>query len=451
MAAQVAAAAHCEGGMTERKLFASAARPGQRRGAMIRTLVFTLFALSTHAADWPQFRGPTGDGKATVKNLPLKWGPDQNIAWRAEIPGSGWSSPVLADGKVYLTTAVVTKGSEASPKADRSLRALCLDAAGGKVLWDVEVFKQEGAKAPDSIHRKNGHASPTPIVAEGRLYVHFGHQGTACLDLTGKKLWENRSFFYQPQHGNGGSPVLVDGNLIFSCDGREEQFILALKASNGAKAWKFPRPTEASKKFAFATAAVFTIGGKKQVISPGADMVNALDPATGKEFWRATYEGYSNVPMPAYGDGLVFVSSAFDTPEVLAIDPNGGGDVTDTHVKWIETKYAPKTPSMIFDNGLLYMVTDSGIVACREGKSGTLLWESERILRDCSASPVLCEGKIYALDEFGKCAILAAGREYKLLGTNEFPDEKTLASIAVDDGTIYLRGEKTLYCIREKP
>ena len=414
-------------------------------------LLLPLLAFSSAtAADWPQFRGPTGDGHAQVKNLPMQWSADKNIAWRAEIPGSGWSSPVLAGGRIYLTAAVVTGGSEASPKADRSLRVLCLDAASGHVVWDREVFKQEGAKAPDSIHRKNGHASPTPVVADGRVFVHFGHQGTACLDLTGKKLWENRSFFYQPQHGNGGSPVLADGNLIFSCDGRDEQFILALKATNGARAWKFTRPTEATKKFAFATAAVFTIGGKKQVISPGADMVNALDPATGKEFWHATYEGYSNVPMPAFGDGLVYVSSAFDTPEVLAIDPTGTGNVTESHVKWVETKYAPKTPSMIFDDGLLYMLTDSGIVACREAKSGKLLWESDRILRDCSASPVLCEGKLYALDEFGKCAILAAGRTYKLLGSNEIAGEKTLASIAVDDGAIYLRGEKALYCIREK-
>lgn len=417
---------------------------------MKRLLLLPFLALITHAADWPQFRGPTADGIATVKNLPLTWSGEKNIAWKAELPGSGWSSPVLVGGKIYLTTAVVTTGSEASPKADRSLRALCVDAATGKILWDNEVFKQEGAKAPDSIHRKNGHASPTPVVADGRLYVHFGHQGTACLDLMGKKLWENRSFFYQPQHGGGSSPVLADGNLIFSCDGREEQFILALKASSGVQAWKFPRPTEASKKFAFATAAVFTIGGKKQVISPGADMVNALDPATGNEFWRATYEGYSNVPMPAYGDGLVYVSSAFDTPEVLAIDPTGSGDVTESHVKWVETKYAPKTPSMIFSEGLLYMLTDSGIVACREGKTGTLLWESDRILRDSSASLLLSEGRLYALDEFGKCAVVAAGREYKLLGTSELPDEKTLASLAVDDGVIYLRGERTLYCIREK-
>ena len=418
---------------------------------MHRLLLLPLLAISLHAADWPQFRGPAGDGIASAKNLPTTWSSSRNIAWKAGLPGSGWSSPVLVGGKIYLTTAVVTDGgSETSPKSDRSLRALCLDANTGTIVWDREVFKQEGAKAPDSIHSKNGHASPTPLIAGGRIYVHFGHQGTACLDLEGKKLWENRSFFYQPQHGNGGSPVLADGNLIFSCDGREEQFILALKASNGAIAWKFPRPTTAAKKFAFSTPSLFTINGKNELISPGADMVNSLDPATGKEYWHATYEGYSNVPMPAYGDGLVYVSSAFDTPEVVAIDPNGSGDITATNVKWVENKYAPCSPSMVFHDGLLYMLSDSGFVACREGKTGKLLWSSDRILKGCSASLLLNDGKLYALDEFGKCAILAAGRAYKLLATNELKDERTLASLAVDDGTLYLRGEKALYCIREK-
>lgn len=419
--------------------------------AMHRSLFVLPFVLfrPLHAADWPQFRGPAGDGHASVKELPMQWSRDRNIAWRVEIPGRGWSSPSLAGGRIYLTTAVVTAGDESSPKADRSLRALCLDANTGHVIWDREVFAQTGATAPDSIHRKNGHASPTPLVQDGRIYVHFGHQGTACLDPDGKKIWENRTLFYQPVHGNGGSPIIVDDKLIFSRDGRDEQTIVALKTSDGTLAWKVPRLTTAAKKFAFATAACIIVNGKKQVVSPGADMVNALDPDTGREIWHATYEGYSIVPKPVFGDGLVFVSSAFDTPEVLAIDPTGKGDITNSHVKWVEPKYAPKTTSMIFDKGLLYMVADSGIVACRDAKTGKHLWESDRILRDCSASPILCDGKIYVLDEFGKCAILAAGRQYKLLATNEIADERTLASMAVDDGTIYLRGETALYCIKK--
>jgi hypothetical protein len=176
-------------------------------------------------------------------------------------------------------------------------------------------------------------------------------------------------------------------------------------------------------------------------------MVNALDPATGKEIWRARYEGYSVVPKPVFGDGLLFISSAFDTPEVLAIDPTGSGDITDSHVRWIEPKYAPKTPSMILDNGLLYMVTDAGLVACRDAKSGEKLWESDRILRDCSASPILWDGKLFVLDEFGTCAILAAGREYKLLHTCKLEGERTLASLCPGEKCLYLRTETGLFCL----
>jgi outer membrane protein assembly factor BamB len=300
------------------------------------------------------------------------------------------------------------------------------------------------------MHRKNSPASATPIVADDRVYVHFGHMGTAALDLTGRVVWRQTGLPYAPVHGNGGSPVLAAGNLIFSCDGPKEQFILALHTSDGKQAWKFPRPTTASKKFAFATPGLFTIGGKQQVVSPGADMTNSLDPATGKEFWHITYEGYSNVPTPTMGDSLMYLTSSFDTPEVIAFDPNGTGDITEKNLKWVETKFAPCSPSMVFHDGLLYMVNDRGTVACREGKTGELLWSSDRGLKDCSASLLLNDNKLYALDEYGKCAILATGKEFKLLATNELKDEKTLASLAVDDATIYLRGEKALYCIREK-
>ena len=404
---------------------------------------------SVPAADWPQFRGPDGDGIVKgAQRLPLKWSPTENVAWRVSLPGRGWSSPVLVGGKLYLTTAVVLRGEEKDPQADRSLRALCLDAETGKVIWDTEVFRQDGATAPDSIHSKNGHASPTPVVHGGRLYVHFGHQGTACLDLEGKVQWTNRSISYHPQHGNGCSPIIAGDKLVFSCDGRENPFVAALRLSDGSVAWRFARETEARRKFAFCTCTLITVNGKPQVITPGADVVNALDPDTGKEIWRVRYEGYSVVPKPVYGDGLLYVSSAFDTPEVLCIDPTGSGDITDSHVKWVEPKYAPKTPSMILDGGLLYMVTDSGIVACRDAKTGEKRWESDRILKDCSASPLLWDGKLYVLDEAGTCAVLAAGRSYQLLATNRLEDERTLASFCAGDDSLYLRTETGLFRLR---
>src|SRR5262245_22667319 len=166
---------------------------------------------SARAENWPEFRGPTGQGIVTGKPLPVEWGPAKNLAWKQPLPGKAWSSPVVVDGKIYLTNAVPVAGS----KEDQSLRALCLDAASSKVLWDQQVFFQEAAHAP-RIHSKNSHASATPLVDGKRLFVHFGHQGTACLDLDGKVIWRNRDIHYEPVHGNGGSPVLVDGLLIFS-------------------------------------------------------------------------------------------------------------------------------------------------------------------------------------------------------------------------------------------
>ncbi len=415
---------------------------------MIRHLFFFAACANALAGDWPQFRGPAGDGHSPAKNVPTEWSKTSNIAWRVEPPGKGWSSPVVVDGCIYLTAAVPLSGED-NDSADRSLRVMCLEARSGAMIWNEEVFPQPSASSPKGLHKKNGHASPTPVVQDGRIYLHFGHQGSACFTTAGKKVWENRSFKYEPQHGGGSSPVIVGDRMVFSCDGRDHQFVLALKTKTGEIAWNFKRATEARSKFAFCTAGVITVNGKPQIISPGADVVNALDPYDGKEIWHARYEGYSIVPKPVFGDGMVYISSSFDSPEVLAIDPTGTGDVTDTHVKWVESKYAPMTPSMLFDNGLLYMVTDAGIICCREAKSGNKLWESDRILGGVSASPVLAEGRIYVLDERGTCAILAAGREYKLLGKATLEGERTLASIAVDDNTIYLRSESALYCIRK--
>jgi outer membrane protein assembly factor BamB len=403
-------------------------------------------------ADWPQFRGPQADGHAPAGDAPLTWSTTENIAWSVEIPGRGWSSPVHRDGKIYLTTAVITDGGEESnPKADRSLRALCLDPATGRTLWDVEVFQQDGAAAPDTIHQKNGHASPTPIIAgDGRMFVHFGHQGTACLALAdGKKLWENRSLTYPPRHGNGGSPVLVDDRLIFSADAESNPFIAALDAATGALAWKRERPETAQKqKFGFATSGVFEIDGVRQLISPGPGAVDAFAPADGRHLWRVTYEGYSNVPNPVMAHGLLFVTTSYDTPDMIAIDPKGArGDVTETHVKWTSDKKAPMTVSPIVIGDEIYWVTDQGgFVTCADAKTGDVHW-SERIgARAVSASPLHAGGRLYILDEEGKTHVLKPGRTFEKLAENDL-DDRALASPAPLDGGLLVRTESRLWRI----
>ncbi|MCS7271532.1 MAG: PQQ-like beta-propeller repeat protein, partial [Gemmataceae bacterium] len=347
------------------------------------------------AADWYQFRGPTADGQAGMARLPLTWSRTENIVWRQEIPGKGWSSPVVAQGRIYLTTAVPKGTNE-----DQSLRALCLDGTTGKVLWDVEVFHQDGSTAP-RIHAKNSHASPTPVVDNDQLFVHFGHMGTACLDArTGQRLWAQQGLRYQPVHGNGGSPVLVGQHLIYCMDGADVQQVVALDRRTGAIAWRTPRQVRAKKPFSFCTPTLITVNGRSQVICPGSDVVMALDPATGKELWRVRYDGYSVVPRPVFAHGLVFVSSGYDVPVLYAIRPDGRGDVTHTHVAWMTRKGVPRNASPLVVGDYLYLAADDGLVSCLEARTGRLVW-SERLGRAFSASPIHAAGRVYFFDEEG--------------------------------------------------
>src|SRR6185437_5702085 len=225
------------------------------------------------------------------------------------------------------------------------------------------------------IHGKNSHASPTPLVRGERLFVHFGHQGTACLDLEGKVLWKNTSLHYAPVHGNGGSPILVDDSLVFSCDGGDKRFIVALNVVNGEVRWKTDRTIEASRKFSFSTPLLIVVDGKKQIISPGSNVVCAFDPATGHEIWRVRYDGYSVIPRPVYGQGLLFICTGYNTPSLLAIRPDGKGDVTDTHVVWKTRKAVPHTPSPLLVGEELYFVSDSGQASCLDARTGQVHWQ----------------------------------------------------------------------------
>lgn len=393
------------------------------------------------AADWPEFRGPTGQGHASVSRLPLEWDATRNVAWKQSLPGRGWSSPVLKDGRLYLTSAVEDGSSK------MSLRAFCLDEDTGKILWNVEVFGAGAGQAP-RIHSKNSHASATPLLADGRLYVHFGHQGTACLDIEGKVLWRNASLAYPPVHGNGGSPLLTGDALIFSCDGASQPFVVALDKNTGKVLWRTKRETPAKKKFSFSTPLLITVNGQQQIISPGSGAVCAFDPTTGREIWRARYgEGYSVIPRPVYGHGLLFVCTGFDQPAVMAIRPDGKGDVTETHVAWTLKKGAPNTPSLLLVGEELYMVSDGGIASCVDAKTGRVHWQ-ERTGGNYSASPIHANGQIYFQNEEGTGVVLKAGKEFQKLATNTL-SERTLASYAATDGALFIRAEQHLYKVTE--
>lgn len=410
-------------------------------------------------ADWPAFRGAASDGHAGVNGLPLTWSETENVTWKQVIPGLAWSSPVVVGDSIYLTNAVVVQPEATKPAAGNDeaqaeekmsgevvLRAMCLDAKTGQTKWDYELFRH-----PDTVemHKKNSHASPTPIIENGFMYVHFGSNGTACLTLDGNVVWKNK-LEYSPQHGTGGSPAIAGDVLVICCDGSDVQYVVGMDKATGEVKWKTDRETTPSKGFSFATPLVLTIGGQMQAICPGSDAVFAYDPANGKEIWRVNYpDGYSVTPCPVYGAGLVYVCTGFNKPKLLAIDPTGRGDVTETHLKWEFDKAVPHSPSVLYLDGHVYFVSDKGIASCVDARTGEQLWQ-ERLGGNFSASPLYAEGHIYFQDENGKTTVVAAGPEFKVLGTSELnPDARTFASYAITDHAILLRSEQALYRIEK--
>ena len=409
-----------------------AATPGLRRGGIAFVLA-GIVTLTLGAQEWRQFRGPTGQGLADASGVPIEWDTAKNVAWKIAVTGRGWSSPVVAHGRVWLTTAV-TQGR------DMSLRLLSFDAESGRAVQDVEVFRKRSAGL---LNAKNSHASPTAIVDDDRVYVHFGTEGTAALTLDGAIVWKAQ-YGCTTQHGNGGSPVLHSGLLILTCDGFDAAYIVAIDARTGKERWKTWRRQPWSQ--AYATPLVIRVGDADQIVSPAANYAAAYEPATGKEIWRVRYDdGFSNVPRPVFGRGLVFIATGFQQPSLLAVRPDGKGDVTRALVAWRLSRGVPLTPSPIVVGDLLYMINDNGILTCVEADTGTIVWQ-QRIGGSYSASPVMADGSIYIQSEEGVTTVFRPGRSFQAVAVNRL-DEPVLASMAVAGRSLYIRTEERLYRI----
>ena len=413
------------------------------RPALLLTIM-SLVCSPLNAADWPQFRGPGGQGHSDATNLPLTWSETENVVWKVSVAGLGWSSPSIQGDQIWLTTAI---------DDGKSLHAIALDRATGKTIHDVVVFELAD---PGAVHSKNSHASPTPLIEDDRVYIHFGAHGTACLKTDGSVVWKTQELKHNHRHGPGGSPVIYQNLLILNCDGSDLQYVVALDKNTGKEVWKKKREHigedrisgKSSVPMAYTTPLLTEINGKVQLLSSGADSIVSYDPLTGDELWWFRYDGYSNVPRPVVGKGHVFISSGYDRPEFFAVRVDGTGDVTESHLAWNMKKAAPLNPSPLLLGDELYLVSDNGIATCLDAVSGEQHWQ-ERIGGNFSASPTFADGRIYFLDEEGKTTVVAPGKKFEVLASNQL-EGRTLASPAMVDSSIFLRTDTHLYRI-EKP
>src|SRR3954467_259419 len=349
--------------------------------------------LAAGAEDWPQFRGPDGQGHSSEQGLPVEWSEQKNVAWKVPVPGRGWSSPVVSAGNVWLTTAV-TMGKETS------LGLMGFEVASGRTTLDAEIFRFRGVEL---LNAKNSHASPTPIVDGDRVYVHFGAAGTAAVSSTGTIVWKTK-LAYESQHGNGGSPQLAGDLLIINCDGFDQAYVVALDTRTGKTRWRRDRRAPHSQDYS--TPLLIRAAERDQVVSVGAFTASAFEPQSGREIWRVDYpDGFSNVPRPVYGAGLVFIATGFQQPSILAVRPNGKGNVTKSHIAWTLSRGAPLTPSPLLVGDDLYVVTDAGIVSNVDAATGAVRWQ-HRLGAAVSASPVFCDGHIYFLDAEGRTTVI---------------------------------------------
>jgi outer membrane protein assembly factor BamB len=408
----------------------------------IAARILALLLLTSPAlANWPQFRGPTGDGMTDGKGLPLTWSESEHVRWKTAIHDKGWSSPVIWGDQVWMTTAL---------ENGKQLFAICVDRESGKILHDIKLFD---IAEPQFCIALNSYASCTPVIEEGRVYVHFGSPGTACLDTkTGKVLWQRQDLPCNHFRGPASSPILYGDLLIVAFDGYDYQYVACLDKHTGKTVWRTDRNIEygtdnGDMKKAYSTAKVVEVDGKPQVISPSAGATIAYEPQTGDEIWRINHGGMNACNPPLVGHGLLFLNTASGGFKLFAMRLGGTGDLTNTAVEWKTAQGVPNRSSPVLVDDLLFMFSDAGVATCLEAKTSKLVWQ-KRLGGEVSSSPIYSEGKIYFSNQEGESFVVAAKREFELLATNQL-DAGTMASPAVYGKAIYLRTKSHLYRIEE--
>jgi len=401
--------------------------------------------------NWPQFRGPNGDGTSTANHVPLTWSESNNLAWKVAVPGRGRSSPVVLKDQIWLTTAIeqgverTRIGSDDMQTAEHvSLEAVSLDGKKGRILWRTQLFDVD---QPDPVHWFNSWATPSPVVKAGRLYCDFGTFGTACLDAKeGKILWKTR-LPLDHQVGPGSSPVLWHNLLILVRDGRDAQYVAALDTETGRTVWRTERPpiegSNGNLKKSFVTPLL--IGEKQpQLIAPGAHWVASYEPGTGKELWRVRHgEGFSIGSCPVFGHGLAIFSTGCMKAQLVAVRADGAGDVTATHVAWKSPRQIPVMSSPVLTGDEIYWVSDEGMASCADARTGEIHWQ-ERLGGLHLASPLYAEERLYVFAQDGRTTVIKAGKQFEKIAENKI-EGPLVATPAIVDGTIFLRTDSSLY------
>lgn len=389
---------------------------------------------------WNRFRGPAGKGSQHDANPPQEFGENFNVLWKTPIHGKGWSSPVVWGNQVWLTTA---------PEDGTKLFAVCVDLESGEIVHDLLVFEVQD---PPFCHPANSYASCTPFVEEGRVYVHFGSAGTACLDSqTGEVLWERRDLPCDHFRGPASSPIVVDDKLVVHFDGVDVQYVIALNKHSGENIWKTDRDidygtTEGDYKKAYGTPAIIEVEGQKQLVCPAAVETIAYNPADGKEIWRVRHGGMNASAVPVHEYGLVFINAGQGDTSLVALRPPAVVG-QEAKIVWSTGRSVPHRSSLIVTGGAVYMFSDNGVASCLSARGGQKFW-TERLGGEFWSSPVLAGRTIYCANKQGEVYVLRAGPELNVLAKNTFPDGFNATPAIVGD-TLLLRSFTALYRIGE--
>ena len=410
------------------------------------THAFLIGLITVAHADWPDWRGPGEQGHAKSGKLPLRWSEAENVLWKTAIHDLGHSTPVVLGKQIWLTTA----------KEDGTgLYAVALDLKTGAIAQDIAVLHVD---SPQKINPSNSHATPSPVIEAGRVYVHYGSAGTACIDTkSGDVLWKRTDLNVDHMQGAASSPVLYEDLLILTIEGTDKYFIVALNKKTGDTVWTYNRPADlyvdsiqGVYKKSYQTPIFITVDGKPQMVSNGALLVTGHNPRTGEEIWRVRYRDDSTISRIVTGHGLLFVNTGGSpsATELWAIREGGVGDVTDTHVVWKMTKNAPHESSPVLVEDLLFTMGQNSRLICTEAETGTQVWE-QQMEGDYWSSLLAAPGRIYMTNKKGRTTVIAPERAYKELAVNQL-DGEVWASPAVDEDALLIRSKTHLYRIEDR-